>query len=84
MANGSSTSNDVKDKIIIGIVIALIIFGLISCFSDGGGSGSSGSESQRCSYCGKVIFNDGRAIHATHEYLNTYKCDYCGHSNVKR
>lgn len=37
---------------------------------------------QRCYYCGKVIANGGRAIHATHEYLNTYSCDYCGHKNV--
>ena len=39
--------------------------------------------SQRCWYCGKVIFSDGRAIHATHKYLETYECDYCGKSNVK-
>ena len=39
--------------------------------------------SQRCWYCGKVIFSDRRAIHATHKYLDTYECDYCGKPNVK-
>lgn len=39
--------------------------------------------SQRCWYCSKVIFSDGRPIHATHKYLDTYECDYCGKSNVK-
>ena len=39
--------------------------------------------SQRCWYCGKVIFSDGRPLHATHKYLDTYECDYCGKTNVK-
>ena len=42
----------------------------------------SSGGSVRCSYCGKVIYSDGSAIHCTHKYLNTYKCDYCGHSYV--
>lgn len=36
----------------------------------------------RCWYCSKVIYNNGRAIHCTHDYSNTYICDYCGTSNV--
>lgn len=65
------------------IGIIWFILAMIGSCSGGFSSGSGGS--QRCSYCGKVVFNEsGYAIHATHKYLNTYECDYCGHSIVKR
>lgn len=84
-----STTNSNKTKkgslgcgTVIAIIAAIII--LLGIF--GGDSDSSGSSSNygevRCWYCGKVIYNDGRAIHCTNEYSNTYTCDYCDKSNV--
>lgn len=82
MANNNQKSSGGAGSVLI--VIAIIVVMLYALGSCSGGSSSSGSSggSVRCSYCGKVIYSDGRAIHCTHKYLNTYKCDYCGHSNV--
>ena len=40
-------------------------------------------KEQRCWYCSKVIVNSsGTVIHATHDALDMYICDYCGKTNV--
>lgn len=69
------------------IMVILLCLGLLSCFkscdSSSTASHSAAASGQvRCWYCSKVIYNDGKAIHCSHEYNNTYKCDYCGKSNV--
>lgn len=63
--------------VIIAIVLLLGLLGK-SCSS----SDSHTSGEIRCWYCSKVIYYNGRAIHCSHEYLNTYTCDYCGTQNV--
>lgn len=46
-------------------------------------STSVNGKEVRCWYCGKVIVNsDGKIIHAKHQQLNTYKCEYCNTDNV--
>lgn len=87
--NGTNEENPInirlhnKNQIFIITILAFIGF-IFLCNSCSGNNTSSKSSdgSVRCSYCEKVIYNNGRAIHCTHKYLNTYKCDYCGHSNV--
>jgi DNA-directed RNA polymerase subunit RPC12/RpoP len=75
--------NNNRDSTILAIVVFIFILYLLgSCSSNESSSTSSVNGEIRCSYCGKVIFYNGRAIHCTNKYLNTYKCDYCGHSNV--
>lgn len=81
MANNNQKSGNGGSIAIAIVVILILLYALDSC-SGGSSSGGSSSGSVRCYYCGKVIYSDGRAIHCTNKYLNTYKCDYCGHSNV--
>lgn len=72
-----------KNKIFIMTILAFIgVIFLINSCSGNNTSSKSSSGSVRCSYCEKMIYSNGKAIHCTHKYLNTYKCDYCGHSNV--
>ena len=69
--------------LIMSAIIILLLVSLVRCAaSSSSKSGSSGSV--RCYYCSKVIYNNGRAIHATHKMGNTYVCDYCGWENVIR
>lgn len=47
-----------------------------------GRSNNKSNKEVRCAYCSKVIWSNGRPIHCSHEFLNTYKCSYCGFKNV--
>lgn len=67
----------------IGILYIISVLGsCMGCLNSNRSSNSSGE--QRCWSCGKVIFNNDSAIHATYKMGNTYTCDYCGTSNVKK
>lgn len=69
--------------LVMSAIIIMLLFSLVRCAgSSSYKSNSSGSV--RCYYCSKVIYSDGRAIHATHKMGNTYVCDYCGCENVIR
>lgn len=81
MTNDNQKSGSSGLIAIVILVVFVLLCALGSC-SSSGSSDRSSSGSVRCSYCGKVIYSNGRAIHCTNKYLNTYKCDYCGHSNV--
>ena len=82
MTNSNNSKGGGKGTVIVAVIIVLfLLYALGSC--TGGSSGSSSANGQvRCWYCSKVIYNNGRANHCTHEYLNTYTCDYCGKTNV--
>ena len=73
----------------VGIVIGIFILGYIistgqGCSTNNNRSGYSADAKKevRCAKCGKVIWNNGKPIHCSHEFLNTYKCSYCGFKNV--
>jgi hypothetical protein len=69
-------------------IISIIAIGVSCMLNDSSPSSTTTSSNNyskevRCWYCSKVIVNeDGKVIHATHQYLDTYKCDYCGKENV--
>lgn len=77
-------SNSVLYIFIISVIILLLILFIASSSnSNSSNSNSSNNKEVRCWYCSKVIINtDGRVIHATHSFGNTYKCEYCGKDNV--
>lgn len=64
------------------LIIIVIIILLLLSFGKGSSSSSTNNGEVRCWYCAKVIYNNGKPIHCTHQYLNTYTCDYCEKSNV--
>lgn len=82
MANNNNSNGGGKGTVVIAVIIILfLLYALGSC--TGGSSGGSNADGEvRCWYCSKVIYNNGRAIHCTNKYLNTYTCDYCGKTNV--
>lgn len=68
-------------NIILTVLVLIIIFTTIYNLFSGSSSKYSGGEF-RCTYCGKVIYNDYRPIHCTNLYSNVYKCNYCEHKNI--
>ena len=78
-------NNNTKEKVkkIISIacfiffIVSLVVYFFVKC------STSCSSAEQRCWYCHRVIFSNGRALHATLEFGNLYTCDYCGMANSK-
>lgn len=82
MANNNQKSGGGGLIAMVVLIIIVLLYALGSCSGGSSSSGGSSTGSVRCSYCGKVIYSDGASIHCTHKYLNIYKCDYCGHSNV--
>lgn len=75
-----SKMSKTKTGIVIVVIVCFILWLAGSCNST---SSNRNGREVRCWYCSKVIINsDGRAIHATHTFGNTYVCDYCGKSNV--
>lgn len=82
-----SAKKSAKSEILtpILIIIACVLFCILVLNATPSQSKSSGNALHgevRCIMCSKVIYNDGRAIHCTHQQLHTYKCDYCGATNI--
>ena len=71
---------DLFAKIIVGMFLFGVILLILSMCGNSKSSLNSGNE-YRCWYCSKIIYNDDKPIHATHKYLDTYTCDYCGKTN---
>ncbi len=81
--NGNTKSSGKLSGVIVFIVLILLLGGLFrSCGSTDSSSDLSSKGEVRCWYCSKVIYNNGRPIHCTHDYNSVYTCDYCGKNNV--
>ncbi len=86
----NSSKKKSKFSTIVIVIIIICCIGLIgkACGLSSSHKSYSSSLSYkssgevRCWYCSKVIYNDGRAIHCSHKYQNSYVCDYCGTTNV--
>lgn len=64
------------------IIVVIVIICIIGFISKACNSSNFSSGTVRCWYCSKVIYYNGRAIHCTNTFNNSYKCDYCGTTNV--
>lgn len=82
--NNTATASNSNFVYIFAAIIAVLlcVAFMMNSGSDSKSSGNALSGEVRCYWCSKVIYNDGRPIHCSNEFLNTYKCDYCGTKNV--
>lgn len=69
-------------KTILVIICIILFIGLIGKACNSSSNSKNTTDEIRFWYCSRVIYNNGRAIHCTHDYASVYTCDYCGKNNV--